>query len=66
MRFCAERFEGELISSEEGEMHWVKAAELSKIKTVGDFDELLQVILDDHFNEFQYVVEDGGWKVVLK
>lgn len=64
--FCADRFEGELISSEEGEMHWVKATELSKIKTVDDFDELLQVMLDDHFNEFQYVVEDGEWKVVLK
>lgn len=64
--FCADRFEGELISSEEGEMHWVKATELSKIKTVDDFDELLQVILDDDFNEFQYVVEDGEWKVVLK
>lgn len=64
--FCADRFEGELISSEEGEMHWVKATELSKIKTVDDFDELLQVMLDDHFNEFQYVVEDGEWRVVLK
>lgn len=64
--FCADRFEGELISSEEGEMHWVKATELSKIKTVDDFDELLQVMLDDDFNEFQYVVEDGEWKVVLK
>lgn len=64
--FCADRFEGELISSEEGEMHWVKATELSKIKTVDDFEELLQVMLDDYFNEFQYVVEDGEWKVVLK
>lgn len=64
--FCADRFEGELISSEEGEMHWVKATELSKIKTVDDFDELLQAMLDDDFNEFQYVVEDGEWKVVLK
>ena len=64
--FCADRFEGELVSSKEGEMHWVKATELSKIKTVDDFDELLQVMLDDHFNEFQYVVEDGEWKVVLK
>ena len=25
-----------------------------------------QVMLDDNFNEFQYVVEDGEWKVVLK
>ena len=64
--FCADRFEGELTSSEEGEMHWIKATELSKIATVDDFMELLQVMLDDNFNEFQYVVEDGEWKVVLK
>lgn len=64
--FCADRFEGELTSSEEGEMHWIKATELSKIAAVDDFTELLQVMLDDHFNEFQYVVEGDVWKVVLK
>ena len=64
--FCADRFEGEITSSEEGEMHWIKATELSKIVTVDDFTELLQVMLDDNFNEFQYMVEDGEWKVVLK
>ncbi len=64
--FCADRFEGELTSSEEGEMRWIKATELSKIDTVDDFAELLQIMLDDNFNEFQYVVEGGEWKVVLK
>lgn len=64
--FCADRFEGELTSSEEGEMHWIKATELSKIAAVDDFTELLQVMLDDNFNEFQYVVEGNVWKVVLK
>lgn len=64
--FCADRFEGELISSQEGEMHWVKETELSKTATVDDFMELLRVMLDDNLNEFQYVVEDGAWKAVLK
>ncbi len=64
--FCADRFEGELTSSDEGEMYWIKATELSKIATVDDFTELLQVMLDDNFNEFQYVVEGSEWKVVLK
>lgn len=64
--FCADRFEGELTSSKEGEMHWIKATELSKIDTVDDFTELLQVMLDDNSNEFQYVVEGGEWNVVLK
>ena len=33
---------------------------------VSDFDMLLQVILDDSFNEFQYIIEDDLWKIVLK
>ena len=64
--FVADEFTGEVISSEEGEMHWIPKEELAAIKTVDDFEELLQVMLDDNLNEFLYVVEDGDWKVVLK
>lgn len=64
--FSADEYEGELISSEEGEMHWIKKAELSNVNLVGDFNMLLQVMLDDSLNEFQYVVEDDIWKIVLK
>lgn len=44
---------GEVISSEEGDMHWVKKDELSKVKLVNDFNELLQVIIDDNFKYFR-------------
>ncbi len=64
--FCADEYEGELISSEEGTMHWVQRSELSNVHLVNDFYELLQVILDDNLNEFQYVVEDDKWKIVMK
>ncbi len=64
--FCADRFEGEVRSSEEGSMHWVKNEELEKANLVSDFTELLQVMLDDELTEFQYIVENGEWKVVLK
>ena len=64
--FVAEEFIGEEISSEEGEMHWVHKDELASLKTVDDFEELLQVMLDDKLSEFLYVIEDGDWKVVLK
>ncbi len=64
--FTADEFTGELVSSEEGSMHWIKKDELTSLKTVDDFDELLQVMLDDKLNEFLYVIEDGEWKVVLK
>ena len=64
--FCANEFTGELVSSEEGAMHWVDKTELANINTVDDFQELLQVMLDDNLTEFQYVIEKDEWKAVLK
>lgn len=64
--FRADEFSGEVISSDEGKVYWVSKEELSRINLVNDFNELLQVMLDDNLNEFQYIEEDGGWKAVLK
>lgn len=64
--FVADQFSGEVISSEEGAMHWVKKEDLTKVNLVNDFKELLDVMLDENLSEFQYVVEDGKWKVVQK
>ena len=64
--FTADKYSGELISSEEGAMHWVNKDELNKVNLVSDFQELLQVMLDENMSEFQYVIEDGEWKAVLK
>lgn len=64
--FVADKFSGEIVSSEEGAMHWVKKEDLPKVNLVNDFAELLEVMLDENLSEFQYVVEDGKWKVVQK
>lgn len=64
--FVADRFSGEVISSEEGAMHWVRKEDLSRVNLVSDFKELLDVMLDENLSEFQYVVEDGSWKVVQR
>ena len=64
--FRANHFEGRLVSSEEGKMHWILKEELNEVNLVEYFDELLKVMLNDSFNEFQYVVEDGQWIPVLK
>ncbi len=64
--FVADRFFGEIISSEEGTMHWVKKEDLAKVNLVNDFKELLEVMLDENLSEFQYVVEDGKWVVLQK
>jgi len=64
--FRADDFTGELVSSEEGEMHWISRKELPDVNLVEDFEELLQVMLDEDKSEFQYVVEGEEWRVVLK
>ncbi len=64
--FVADKFSGEVISSEEGTMHWVKIEDLQKVNLVKDFKELLEVMLDENLSEFRYVVEDGKWKVVQR
>ena len=64
--FRADRFEGELRSSEEGKMEWVPRNALGKYPCVEDLEELLQVCERDDLSEFLYIVQDGDWKVQLK
>ena len=64
--FTADKYTGELISSDEGTMHWVDKDELASVNTVSDLNELLQVMLDDDLSEFQYVIEADEWKMILK
>lgn len=63
--FKAERFEGQLHSSEEGQMEWVRLDELENYNTVSDLKELLDVMLRDDLSEFQYVLEGDDWLVKL-
>ena len=46
-------------------MYWIPHSELARIPAVKDFEMLLQVMLDDRLSEFQYVPDNGEWKVVL-
>ncbi len=64
--FETDRFEGEIKSSDEGNMYWVPVSSLASFPLVPDFRELLQVMLDDTLTEFQYVIEDGKWMPILK
>ena len=54
-------FEGQLISSDEGAMHWVARKDLQDVNLVEDFSELMDVMLNDNYSEFQYTVEGGDW-----
>ena len=64
--FEATKFEGELASSEEGTMHWVNKADLNKVNLVEDFHDLMDVMMNKEYSEFQYVVTDGKWNVIKK
>ena len=64
--FKADRFTGELSSSDEGEMHWIKRSELASIPTVPDFDELLAVFDREDLTEFLYEkTPENDWSVRL-
>ena len=64
--FKTTEFSGNLISSDEGKMEWKEYSELSNLKTVDDLEDLLKVMNSDTLNEFQYVINDDKWKVVMK
>ena len=64
--FRTESFSGEVRSSDEGELRWISRSELSDFHTVPDFEELLQVMLDDRLTEFLYVVDGETWNISLK
>lgn len=64
--FKTDRFEGELRSSEEGFMEWVKRSDVGELPTVADLEELLTVMEREDLTEFQYVVEDNDWRVSIR
>ena len=64
--FKATRWQGELVSSEEGQMEWIKYSDLPHVKTVEDFDALLKVVNTPELTEFQYLVSGDAWTVSIK
>lgn len=64
--FKATKWSGQLTSSDEGSVEWVPYSRLSELKTVEDFDVLLQVMNSPELTEFQYILRDGEWLVSLR
>lgn len=64
--FEATQYEGELCSSDEGRMHWIKTEELDKINLVNDFYDLIDVMLNEKLSEFQYIIENKKWNTIKK
>lgn len=64
--FMTQCFEGQLQSSKEGRMEWVEMDKLDTYETVSDLKELLEVMLREDLNEFQYIVQGDDWIVNLR
>jgi len=63
--FKATEFAGELCSSEEGAVEWIRYESLNGLQTVDDFEDLLRVMNSDSLSEFQYTVDGEDWNVSL-
>ena len=64
--FKTDAFDGKIASSEEGHVEWIRRKDLPDINKVTDFMDMLKVFDSDDLTEFQYVVQDDDWKVILK
>ena len=57
--YRADACEGELRSSDEGEVYWVKLEELEKMELADNFGRMLRVFLDDDITEHYFGTRDG-------
>ena len=66
--FKTNQFDGELVSSEEGEMLWIDRESLQSYPIVDDFMELLKVFDNEDINEMMYERRKGesDWTWVMK
>jgi 8-oxo-dGTP diphosphatase len=60
--YKANRFLGELASSDEGEVYWVKLNEMKNANLAKGMDNMMRVFLDDDTSEYFFYRENGEWK----
>lgn len=63
--FRADRFSGELKSSEEGRVFWMEKDEVLRSHWIWHLDDLMQVLADGEYAELYLDIADN-WKPVLK
>jgi 8-oxo-dGTP diphosphatase len=59
------QFEGDLRSSEEGEMLWIDKNQLGKYQVAEGFLELFQVFDTDQYSEFYFERDEDNWIIRL-
>lgn len=64
--YKTDQYEGELISSDEGEIYWLELEEMKQIQLADGMDKMLEVFLDDNISEYFFYKENGEWIEKLK
>ena len=64
--YRADRFDGELSSSAEGEVFWVELGEMKKLALAEGMETQLEVFLREETGEDFWYLADGKWVEVLK
>ena len=60
------KFEGELISSEEGEVWWEKLSNLPNLDLSLDMNDMVRVFTESDLSEFYYYKDGESWSYDLK
>ena len=64
--YKTEKFEGDLIYSEEGEVWWENLKELPNLDLSLDMEDMLRIFLEEDLSEFFYCQDGEDWKYDLK
>ena len=59
--YRADRFTGELNSSEEGRVFWIEREEFAKLNTIWGMKDVLRVCDEAEYSEMFYSEEKEGW-----
>ncbi|MBF1083030.1 MAG: 8-oxo-dGTP diphosphatase [Solobacterium sp.] len=64
--YICNTFTGDIISSNEGKVSWVKREDFLKLKLSVDMDVLIRVFEDPEITEFYYQKVNEEWNIYLK
>jgi len=56
------KFSGEIIPSDEGDVFWAKFEEIPEERLANDMKKMLEVFVNDEISEFYYYKADGEWQ----
>jgi len=62
MLYKTDRFSGELHSSDEGRVFWIRRSDLEQYRLPVSFDQMIQVFEDDQVQEQYCYWDDGAFK----